>query len=252
MENLKYFPTTERENYLTSLNDYTDTFGLDDSKIKIAKRILNCFENDSASPETDYSSIYIYRDGNNDRKQVTLARGFTQDGGNLWKVLESYINKNGTYASFFSGYQNKMSNGSLWQDKDFINTLIKASKEDQLMRDAQDEIFDKIYLSGALKYFKTKGFSLPLSFAVIFDSTLQSGSVLSFLIKRFPEKLPSNGGNEKKWVSQYVDTRHKWLTKHSNEAVRNSSYRTKFFLGELDKKNWNMDCPLIANNSKVC
>lgn len=223
-----------------------------ESKLNICRRILNCFENDSASPETDYSSIYIYNDGKNRRKQVTLARGFTQDGGNLWRVLSNYINKNGKYAEFFVPYRSKMSDGSLYTDKIFLQTLVKASKEDPLMKNAQDEIFNQVYLSGAINYFQNYKFTTPLSFAVIVDSTLQSGGMLSRLTNGFPEKKPSSGGDERKWITQYVQTRHKWLSGSSSRAIRNSAYRTRFFLNELKKNNWELNCPLVANDSKVC
>jgi hypothetical protein len=36
-------------------------------------------------------AVYIYADGKNGRKQVTLGVGFTEDGGNLEKVLNSYM-----------------------------------------------------------------------------------------------------------------------------------------------------------------
>jgi hypothetical protein len=32
-------------------------------QIRIFCRILNAFENDSGSPETDYKSVYVYSDG---------------------------------------------------------------------------------------------------------------------------------------------------------------------------------------------
>lgn len=225
---------------------------ISESKLNITRRILNCFENDSASPETDYFSIYIYSDGNNRRKQVTLARGFTQDGGNLWRVLSNYINKKGEYASFFEKYRNKMSDGSLYKDKEFLKMLTKASREDALMRNAQDEIFNQVYLAGAINYFENYKFTLPLSFAVITDSTLQSGGMLSRLTNSFPERKPSSGGNEKKWITQYIQARHTWLTGSSSRAIRNSSYRTKFFINQISKGNWNLECPLVANDSKVC
>ncbi len=222
------------------------------NEIKIrCERLINAFENDSASPLTDYSSIYIYNDGNNKRKQVTLARGFTQDGGNLWKVLERYISKNGKYSNFFSNYRDKMGNGSLYQDKEFLETLVKSSKEDQLMKDSQDEIFEEKYWIPAVRYFDIGGFKENLSMAVIFDSYLHSGGMLKFLTNKFPEKKPVDNGNERVWIKSYVDARFNWLS-NASKILQNTVYRPKFFLGEIRKDNWEFNCPLVGNDSKIC
>jgi chitosanase len=223
---------------------------IDEATKLILRRILNCFENDSGSPETDYSSIYIYHDGKDDRRQVTLARGFTDDGGNLKKVVERYISKGGNYADTFRSRLNKFGQGQLVNDEVFKSTLIKASKEEKVMRDAQDEIFDECYMQPALDWADKNGFKLPLSFGVIFDSYLHSGGILKKLRQRFNEKVPSESGDEKNWISQYLDTRQKWLA--SIPKLSGTVYRTKFFLDNIKIKNWKLNCPLVANGSKVC
>jgi hypothetical protein len=35
-------------------------------------------------------------------------------------------------------------------------------------------------------------------------------------------------------------------------ALHNTTYRPKFFLGEIAKDNWTMNCPLVANGAKIC
>jgi hypothetical protein len=49
---------------------------------------------------------------------------------------------------------------------------------------------------------------LPLSMLVVYDSFIHSGSVPMFLRKRFIERPPANGGDEKKWIGSYVEVRH--------------------------------------------
>jgi hypothetical protein len=114
-------------------------------QIRIFCRILNAFENDSGSPETDYKSVYVYSDGTGKRKQVTLARGFTDDGGNLKKVIERYIAKGGALTKLFQARLDKFGKGTLHTDKEFIGALHTAAAE-KVMQDAQDEIFDEVYL----------------------------------------------------------------------------------------------------------
>lgn len=221
-----------------------------DLKNKI-NRMLNVFENDSGSPESDYTSIYLYKDGNNNRRQVTLGRGFTDDGGNLKKVVERYIKKGGKYADNFKKYLNSFGKGILDDDRDFLKLLVLSGKEDQIMRDAQDEIFDEKYWNPAEDFFNDNKFTLPLSLAVILDSYLHSGSILLFLRKRFPASVPLRGGNEKDWINQYVKVRRSWL-KSKGKPLSNTLYRPDFFLSEIKKSNWNFNCPLIANDRKLC
>lgn len=223
---------------------------MDNSKINIYCRILNCFENDSASPETDYKSIYIYHDGNNHRRQVTLARGFTQDGGNLKKVLQRYIDKGGSKSDFFKGYLSKMGSGGLADDKSFIQTL-KGCSTESAMREAQDEIFVEAYLNPALTWATNHNFKEYLSIGVIVDSFLQSGTILGWLAAKVSQKTPNNGGDEKKWIEEYLEARLSWFQRSSG-PLKNCTYRPKFFLGEIKKGNWGLDCPLVANDSKVC
>lgn len=217
----------------------------------IISRFLNLCENDSGSPETEYNKIYIYKDGNNKRKQLTLSRGFTQDGGNLWKVIQRYIDKNGQLSNFFSKYQNKMSDGNLWQDKTLIANLVKAGSE-QAMKDAQDEIFNEVYLGPAVKWVDINKFTENLSICVIVDSYLHSGQMTPFLIQKFNEKKPVSGGNEKIWIQSYLEQRLAWFERVS-DPLHTCMFRPQFFLNEIAKDNWELSCPLtVKGKGKIC
>lgn len=219
--------------------------------IKIFNRYLNLCENDSGNPETEYNKIYIYNDGNNKRKQLTLSKGFTQDGGNLWKVLDRYISKNGQLSSFFSKYKTKMKDGNLWQDKTLIKNLVSSTSE-QVMKDSQDEIFNEVYLQPALDWAEDNGFKEILSNCVIVDSFLHSGQMTPFLMQKFSERKPSSGGDEKKWIKSYLDERLAWF-KRSTGALHTCMFRPQFFLTEISKNNWNLNCPLILKGKgKIC
>jgi chitosanase len=219
--------------------------------IRTYTTFLNLAENDSGSPNTDYRSVYIYADGNNSRKQVTLARGFTQDGGNLWKVLQRYIQKGGDRSQFFAAYKSKMGSAVLYKDSAFIKALRDSSIE-QKMKDAQDEVFNEVYLSPALSWAENNGFKLPLSYAVAVDSYLHSGKMSDRVTKRMSQKTPSKGGDEKAWITEYLKIRLSWFAGASG-ALKTCTFRPKFFLGEIDKGNWNMSCPLsVTGKGKIC
>lgn len=222
-----------------------------DTIFKRVKSMLNVFENDSGSPLTEYNKIYIYADGNNNRRQVTLSTGFTEDGGALGKVVSRYVSKAGKYSQALAGYLRRIGTGVLHSNSEFKRLLVTAGSEDQKFRDACDEIYREIYGQPAIDWATKYGFTQNLSFAVIQDSFLHSGGILDFLRSRFPASPPSRGGNEKEWVKQYVDARHAWLANHSNRILRNTVYRTQFFKRQIANENWSFDLPMTANGVKL-
>ena len=92
------------------------------------------------------------------------------------------------------------------------------------------------------------GFTLPMSMLVIYDSFIHSGSILPFLRKKFAEPVPAQGGDEKKWIGEYVKARHKWLAGHSKPILRKTIYRTNCYLGEIEGKNWHLTVLPIRMN----
>lgn len=218
--------------------------------IRIYCRILNAFENDSGLPETDYKSVYVYNDGNGKRKQVTLARGFTDDGGNLKKVIQRYIAKDGKLASLFQERMDKFGRGVLHTDKEFIGALHTAATE-AAMQQAQDEIFNEVYLNPAIVWAHENGFVQPLSVGVVVDSYLHSGQMSPKLIAAFSEHKPVAGGDEKKWITSYLQQRLAWFER-VHGALHNTTYRPKFFLAQIAAGNWEFNCPLVVNGTKVC
>ena len=206
---------------------------------KKIKAIINCVE--TGTPYLDYASHTFLHDGPNRALQYTLSVGFTEYGGNLKKVIDLYIAKDGKYANELSPYSAKIGKmPSLANDKRFDELLMKASKEDQLMKDAQDEVYDAVYYNPAMKWAENNGLKSPLARLVVFDSMLQSGKVFDFLRNRFQENIPRNGGDEHRWISEYVRVRHDWLKSNGNESVRNSAYRTRTYKKLIESGNWDL------------
>jgi len=87
---------------------------------------------------------------------------------------------------------------------------------------------------------------------VTYDSYIHSGRIPMFLRKRFKELQPLKGGNEKKWITSYVDVRHQWLKYHEKPILRKTIYRTQVFINEIERNNWNLEkLPINANGVKV-
>jgi chitosanase len=223
---------------------------ISDAKKQLIQKVVNVFETGSA--EGKYDQVVVYPDGKNGSRQITFGRSQTTEQGNLSKLLMLYIKNGGTFGDQFAAYMGKVGKVPLADDAAFKKLLVKAAREDSIMRSSQDQFFDLVYFTPALQFFERNKFTLPLSLLVIYDSYIHSGSIPDFLRKRFGESPPAAGGNEKKWIASYVDTRHQWLKYHQNVLLRKTIYRTQCFKDQIDADNWLLDkLPIIANGVKV-
>lgn len=222
-------------------------FSILDKKDKI-QSVINVFE--TGSIEGDYSEVSIFNDGPNDVRQITYGRSQTTEYGNLDDLIKAYVENKGEYSDFFKDYVDKIGKTSLVNDKEFISKL-KLSGKDEIMKKTQDAFFDSHYWNPAFGFLTDNEFTLPLSGLVIYDSYIHSGSVPMFLRNRFSEKTPKNGGDEKKWIEEYLETRNDWLANHSREILRKTTYRTKNMLTAVKNGNWDLEEPFIANGVTV-
>jgi len=206
------------------------------------RRILSVAE--TGKPDWDPGAVYLYADDNRfkpPRKQVTVSIGFTENG-NLGRMLEAYLAKGSEHEAKLRPYLRDIGEKgrpSLAGNKVFIGLLKEAGK-DPKMRAAQEESFDELYLGPAFAWAERYGFREPLSYLVIADSFLHSGSMLEFLMARFPEKKPIDGGDEKEWIKFYLKVRHEWLRTHSNKILNKTVYRADAYLREASKGNWHL------------
>jgi chitosanase len=181
---------------------------------------------------------------------VTLGDGLTEFGGDLKECVRLYTEKDGIYSEHLKPYVDRIGKyPSLCKDENFLYLLKHASEEDPLMRETQDEVFDKLYWLPAKKWADDHGFKgNPLSLLVIYDSFVQSGQIFMFLRNEFEEPVPSNGGDEHTWIKEYIRVRLFWLSNHTNAAVRESAYRMKTYKKLADAGNWNLDGAITTDN----
>ncbi|RDC62875.1 lysozyme family protein [Adhaeribacter pallidiroseus] len=168
-------------------------------KSKVLK-IINVFE--TGDPNGKYDSISIYKDATNKQGekmyQITYGRSQTTEFGNLKRLLELYMSRDGRFSALFQGYISKIGKEpALHTNAQFKQLLRQAAREDIIMRASQDEFFDMYYYQPAFVWYRGFGFTEALSLLVIYDSFIHSGTVPDFLRKRFAERLPLNGGQEK-------------------------------------------------------
>jgi chitosanase len=212
------------------------------------KKVLLAFEQSRTSIK--YDSIYIYKDGPDNREQITLSFGITEYG-NLKKFLQEYCNKDGKHTKDFLEYIPNIGVKPLVTNSSFI-TLLKESAKDPVMQQCQEHAYDSMYITPALKWCEKNQLILPLSKLVIADSFLHSGSILSKIRNSFSAKIPANGGDEKVWVEQYCNARRQWLATHSRTDLRKTVYRMNFMISVIKKNDWELTQPFyVANGVKI-
>jgi len=171
---------------------------------------------------------------------------------NLDELIQMYVDANGTHSSQLRRYLERIGVTALVDDSQFKQLLRDAGKNDPKMRQIQDEFFDKRYFQPARRGLTRMVLRCPFRLLVVYDSFIHSGSVPEFLRKRFPERIPARGGNEKTWVQQYVDIRNNWLANHSNEVLHPTVYRTQCFKQEISRGNWDLSqLPIKAHGVNV-
>jgi len=216
----------------------------------LIERIINTIE--TGSPKGDYSQVTIYADGPHDMKQITYGRAQTTEYGNLRKLVQMYVGAGGQFSAALAPYAPQVGSVPLTDDANFKSLLKSAGKLDPVMQRIQDTFFDQVYFSPAMDWATENGFTKALSALVIYDSYIHSGGILWFLRQRFSESPPSVGGDEKVWISQYVDARHQWLSTHAKALLRASSYRTKAFQEQVAKQNWDLSIvSILVNGTNV-
>lgn len=216
----------------------------------VIQRVVNAFE--TGSPDGNYAAVAIFHDGPNNIRQITYGRSQTTEYGNLRQLVLDYVNAGGLFSGALKPYADRVGKVPLTDDSNFIELLRRAGREDALMRTAQDAFFDKRYFLPAMKWADEQGFLLPLSMLVIYDSFVHSGSIRPDIRRMFPEVTPSRGGDEKAWITAYVNARHRYLANHQRPAVRRTIYRTECFKNQIQKKNWNLELlPISANGIPV-
>lgn len=209
-----------------------------DIKKKI-QTIVSVFETSSTKPL--YDILVCLNDGPGGIRQITYGKHQTTEYGNLHALIKLYCERNGRYANDLQSYVQFIGDPKHpLADNLPFKQLLKLAGTDFTMHQVQDEFFDKYYWEPAMNFFSANRFSFPLSMGVIYDSYIHSGGIPIWLRKKFNEKTPLNGGNEKEWISQYVYERDNWLEHHENKVLRNTDYRTDCWIDQIHNNNWDL------------
>jgi len=219
------------------------------------EQVINAFETSSA--EGNYFTLVKLKDFSDPEthtriQQVTFGRSQTTEFGHLKTLVQDYIDCNGIHADSLKPFLLKIGKKpSLATNDIFCNALKNAGKNDPIMKTCQDQLFDAKYYQPAQAWFTANGFKFPLSLLVIYDSKIHSGSILPFLRKKFTTEIPASGGNEKEWITNYVNARHNWLANHSDALLQKTVYRTICFKEQIQQENWDLSQSIKAHGVKI-
>ncbi len=208
--------------------------------VDIKKRIesvICVFETNSIVPK--YDTLTILPDGKNKSRQITYGKMQTTEQGNLDLLILKYVENKGEFSNLLQPYLEKIKKVPLVDDLNFVK-ILKMAAEDVIMQKTQDDIFDELYFGPAENWCKYNGFNMNLSHLVVFDSCIHSGGIKETLRNSFSEKPPVSGGDEKRWINAYVNSRRNWLATHSNAVLHSTVYRMDCFLDSIKRDNWDM------------
>ena len=136
--------------------------------------------------------------------------------------------------------------------------LLQRAGEDETMRQAQEEVFDERYWEPCERICRAAGLRHPLSWAVVYDTCIQSGpGRVAKHRARFREMPPSRGGCEKAWTRAYLAERLRWLQTYQSrnprttELVRSTVYRPLALLELAGAGRWELRPPFRVRGVEV-
>lgn len=205
-----------------------------------ALAIVSIFE--TSRPFGDFAACVVLNDGAGISYGISQ---FTHRSGSLAAVVGKYLENGGRVGCNVlreglpvlrrtTAYSIRKLSGD-----ERLKNALRAAAVTREMKDAQREIATELYLRPAIEICETRGFRLPLSLAVVYDSVVHGSW------ERVSRIVTPGSLSEKAWVTAYVRRRHLWLT--NTARLKATNYRTKFFLGQIATGNWELRLPLTVH-----
>lgn len=204
--------------------------------------IVNIFE--TSRPFGNFAACVVLDDGAGISYGISQ---FTHRSGSLLDVVETYLALGGTVGADVIWNQlaslkmrTKAAIDTLAADDRFRNALRQAAATPE-MREAQWKVTIDRYMAPAERECLERGFVQPLSLAVVYDSMIHGS--WQRLAATISERT------EERWITDYVRGRHQWLS--GIARLRATTYRTRFFLGQIAISNWQLKLPVTVNGHRL-
>lgn len=201
------------------------------------RAVVSLFE--TGSPRGDYA-------------RVTLAAGdtgglsygihqATRASGNLGLLAQRYVeHPEAQYGEELRTYVDRLlaADPALDDNEQLKSILRIAGVDDPVMRAVQDEFFDALFFSPAIRECTRRGFEDALSACVVYDSLIHGS------FRRIADTVSAT--EERQWVRSYIDARHTWLQSHPNALLRRTTYRTATLRSLTASNTWGLLLPLTV------
>ena len=223
-----------------------------DIQKKTIQAIIATFETGQLPSLKGYATITNIKGDNGG-----LTYGIHQtsiNSGNLYFLIKDYCETaECKYGDNLKPYLDPLlyKSSDLAKNEKFLELLRTAAYNDQLMVEAQDRFFDRVYWSQAILEANKLGINTALGLAVVYDSVIHGSW------KRICDKTLQNNGtvlqlSEPVWIKSYNENRREWLATHSNPILRNCVYRQDAFRNLIKGSNWSLALPIkFVSNGKT-
>jgi chitosanase len=218
------------------------------TQVRTAQALVNLFE--TGSVRGDYGQVTVLP---GDTGHLTFGRSQTTlASGNLALLIEQYTGNAGAQlGARLRAWLPRLRARDLALDDDLVlHNLLRATADDPVMRETQDAFFDATYWQPAMRRAMRHGLTLPLSVAVVYDSTVHGS--WDRLRRQVDEQLgPPAQAGQTRWVQAYLDAREGWLAQHPNALLRKTTYRTVALRRLAQTGAWGLELPLVVRGSEI-
>ena len=213
-----------------------------------AQAIVNLFETSSA--RGDYGAVTVIP---GDTGHLSFGRSQTTLGsGNLHALLQRYCSNAGArFGPRLAPWLERVEQRDTTLDHELrLHNLLRATADDPVMRETQDQFFDAGYWQPAARIAAAMGIATPLGLAVVYDSLIQgSWKTVRDLTIDHAGHLAEFG--ERAWIEAYIATRHAWLAGHRRSDLRATAYRMEAFQRLAEQGYWGLELPLVVRGAEL-
>ena len=213
-----------------------------------AQAIVNLFETSSA--RGDYGAVTVIP---GDTGHLSFGRSQTTLGsGNLHALLQRYCSNAGArFGSRLAPWLERVEQRDTTLDHELrLHNLLRATADDPVMRETQDQFFDAGYWQPAARIAAAMGIATPLGLAVVYDSLIQgSWKTVRDLTIDHAGHLAELG--ERAWIDAYIATRHAWLAGQRRSDLRATAYRMEAFQRLAEQGYWGLELPLVVRDAEL-
>ena len=218
---------------------------LTSNQARTLEAIVNLFE--TGQVLGDYGQVTVLA---GDTGHLTFGRSQTTLGsGNLHTLLQRYCSNGGArFGRRLEPFLPQIAARDTALDGHArLHNLLRATADDPVMRDVQDQFFTDVYFRPAVRTAERQGIGLPLGMAVVYDSFVHGSW------GRIRDRVSGTPGTrgERAWVTDYVAARRHWLSTHPRRDLRATVYRMDSFQRLIDLGAWGLELPLVIRGAEV-